>query len=149
MGIAWAPRSLRAPRPALPGCERRAKHSVCIQVLSVVWSGMALGVLVKLLVVTCAALSASAGALYGSLPGVGDAPARVAAELRAHGSRAGADPSGTHVAAAIVAVEDERFFSHGAVDWRAIARAGVESVLHPGRDPGGSTLAQQLAKNLY
>jgi penicillin-binding protein 1A len=108
-----------------------------------------LDVLVKALVVACAALSASAGALYGSLPGVGDAPARVAAELRAHGARAGGDPSGTRVAAAVVAVEDERYFHHGAVDWRAIARAGVESVLHPGRDPGGSTLAQQLAKNLY
>lgn len=48
-----------------------------------------------------------------------------------------------------MAVEDKRYWHHGAIDPLAIARATVEGVLHPGRDTGGSTIAQQLARNLY
>lgn len=51
-------------------------------------------------------------------------------------------------AAAVVAVEDRRFFSHGAVDPGAALRA-VESALVERRLPGGaSTLSMQLARLL-
>jgi penicillin-binding protein 1A len=53
------------------------------------------------------------------------------------------------VAQATVAIEDRRFFDHGAVDPVAVGRVLVDSVLHPGVDQGGSTIAQQLAKVLY
>jgi penicillin-binding protein 1A len=88
--------------------------------------------------------------LYAGLPGVGDAPRRVAAELRAHGEApppGGALPG--RVATAVVAVEDQRFWHHGAIDPRAMARALFATVAYPGRDAGGSTIAQQLAKVLY
>jgi membrane peptidoglycan carboxypeptidase len=53
------------------------------------------------------------------------------------------------LARALIAVEDERFYQHGAIDPVAIGRA-VSSTLTVGSvDPGGSTLAQQLAKVLY
>lgn len=46
---------------------------------------------------------------------------------------------------ALIATEDARFYSHVGVDPRAIGRA----VVSLGRDGGGSTITQQLAKNLF
>ena len=46
---------------------------------------------------------------------------------------------------ALVATEDERFYSHSGIDAEALARA----IKGMGKDGGGSTLSQQLALNLY
>lgn len=52
-----------------------------------------------------------------------------------------------HIQHAIVAVEDARFFQHGPIDPRGLARAVVDDVMgHPIQ--GASTLTQQYAKNL-
>lgn len=45
---------------------------------------------------------------------------------------------------ALIATEDERFYSHSGVDAKGIARA----VWRLGKDGGGSTITQQLAKNI-
>ncbi|MBO0948725.1 penicillin-binding protein 1A [Fibrella forsythiae] len=50
-----------------------------------------------------------------------------------------------HLIQALVATEDARFYDHGGIDPRAIGRA----VFSFGRDGGGSTITQQLAKNLF
>jgi penicillin-binding protein 1A len=50
---------------------------------------------------------------------------------------------------AFIAIEDRRFYSHYGVDPWGIARAAVANVLHRGVSQGGSTLTQQLAKNLF
>src|SRR6476469_6944958 len=50
---------------------------------------------------------------------------------------------------AFIAIEDRRFYSHYGVDPIGIARAAVANVLHRGVSQGGSTLTQQLAKNLF
>ena len=50
---------------------------------------------------------------------------------------------------AFIAIEDRRFFSHYGVDPVGIARAAVANLLHRGVSQGGSTLTQQLAKNLF
>jgi penicillin-binding protein 1A len=50
---------------------------------------------------------------------------------------------------AFIAIEDRRFYSHYGVDPVGIARAAVANVLHRGVSQGGSTLTQQLAKNLF
>src|SRR5512132_506865 len=53
------------------------------------------------------------------------------------------------VPAATVAIEDRRFWSHGALDYAGIARALFANV-HAGHVvQGGSTITQQLARNLY
>ena len=54
-----------------------------------------------------------------------------------------------YVPNAFVAIEDRRFFSHYAVDPWGIMRAAVADVLHRGAAQGGSTITQQLAKNLF
>jgi penicillin-binding protein 1A len=54
-----------------------------------------------------------------------------------------------YVPKAFVAIEDRRFYSHHGIDPWGILRAGVADVLHRGASQGGSTLTQQLAKNLF
>jgi len=50
---------------------------------------------------------------------------------------------------ALVAIEDRRFYSHFGADPIGLARAVVANVLRRGVSQGGSTLTQQLAKNLF
>jgi len=50
---------------------------------------------------------------------------------------------------AFVAIEDRRFYSHWGVDPVGIVRALARNVLGRGGMQGGSTLTQQLAKNLF
>ena len=50
-----------------------------------------------------------------------------------------------HLIEALIATEDARFYDHGGIDPRAIGRAAFSF----GRDGGGSTITQQLAKNLF
>jgi penicillin-binding protein 1A len=49
---------------------------------------------------------------------------------------------------AFVAAEDRRFFEHHGVDERGIIRAFIDNLAHPGRPQGGSTITQQVVKNL-
>lgn len=50
---------------------------------------------------------------------------------------------------AVLAVEDRRFFSHAGIDPIAIARALWANLTRGGVVQGGSTITQQLAKNLF
>ena len=50
---------------------------------------------------------------------------------------------------AVIAAEDGRFYTHGGVDWEAVRKA-VEDNRRRGRTwRGGSTITQQLVKNLF
>jgi penicillin-binding protein 1A len=50
---------------------------------------------------------------------------------------------------ATVAIEDRRYWEHGALDYRAIARAAWRNVTSDRTVQGASTITQQLARNLY
>ena len=49
---------------------------------------------------------------------------------------------------AFVTAEDKRFYQHKGVDERGIIRAFISNLGTPGRPQGGSTITQQVAKNL-
>lgn len=49
---------------------------------------------------------------------------------------------------ATVAGEDRRFWQHGGVDLRSIARAAVGNLAHKGITSGSSTISMQLVKNI-
>jgi penicillin-binding protein 1B len=53
-----------------------------------------------------------------------------------------------HLVQAVIAAEDRRFFEHHGVDIRAVARAVWVNLRRGGLSQGGSTLTQQLVKNL-
>ena len=55
-----------------------------------------------------------------------------------------------HVPQAFIAIEDRRFYSHGGLDWKGIARAGLEVLRTRSLSgAGGSTITQQLARNMF
>ncbi|WP_172971152.1 transglycosylase domain-containing protein [Bacillus sp. THAF10] len=54
-----------------------------------------------------------------------------------------------HVQQAFVAVEDSRFYEHRGIDLRAIGRAVYKDILARSKAEGGSTITQQLAKNIF
>ena len=54
-----------------------------------------------------------------------------------------------HLVDALVATEDIRYYRHSGIDLRSLARAVIKSVLLGQDEGGGSTLSQQLAKNLF
>jgi monofunctional biosynthetic peptidoglycan transglycosylase len=53
------------------------------------------------------------------------------------------------LARAVVVAEDARFYEHGGVDWEAVREALEQNWSSGSLRHGGSTITQQLAKNLY
>ena len=55
-----------------------------------------------------------------------------------------------HLKQALISIEDERFYEHSGIDFKSLLRVAFKTILM-GDDSsgGGSTITQQLAKNLY
>lgn len=87
--------------------------------------------------------------LFAVTPGVWDAPARVRALAVGDGAAQVDTGVPRLFTQAIVASEDSRFYSEPGIDPIGIARAAWMTVTGSAVDPGGSTLSQQLAKQLY
>lgn len=54
-----------------------------------------------------------------------------------------------HLKQAVVAAEDDRFVDHDGFDWESIQRALEKNARRGKAVAGGSTISQQLAKNLF
>ena len=74
-------------------------------------------------------------------------------EIRSDGRIMGAavsvDNLPPHVWQAIVAIEDKRFFEHGAISYRGTVRAMFVNMFDGHFAAGGSTITQQTAKNIF
>jgi penicillin-binding protein 1A len=53
-----------------------------------------------------------------------------------------------HVQKAFIAAEDKRFYQHKGIDERGLIRAFIGNLASSGRPQGGSTITQQIVKNL-
>ena len=53
-----------------------------------------------------------------------------------------------HAVDAFIAVEDRRFFEHSGIDYKGILRALIQNIRSGGVVSGGSTITQQVTKNL-
>jgi membrane carboxypeptidase/penicillin-binding protein len=53
-----------------------------------------------------------------------------------------------HVQKAFLAAEDKHFYEHKGIDERGLIRAFIGNLAHSGRPQGGSTITQQIVKNL-
>lgn len=56
---------------------------------------------------------------------------------------------GPHLPHAVVAAEDSRFFEHGGIDWTGVREAAEDNWRRGRVRRGGSTITQQLVKNLF
>lgn len=65
------------------------------------------------------------------------------------GEAVGLHEMSPYIPQAVMAIEDRRFYSHFGVDPIGLARAVSQRVIHGRFTQGGSTLTQQLAKNLF
>ncbi len=75
-------------------------------------------------------------------------------QLVANRGMTGGEAIGLHemspyIPQAVMAIEDRRFYSHFGVDPIGLARAMVGNIMEGRLSQGGSTLTQQLAKNLF
>jgi membrane peptidoglycan carboxypeptidase len=90
------------------------------------------------------------GAAWFATPGVGDLARRV--ELRPRGERGRVLALGSitpMTVDALVATEDERYWRNSGIDVIGLLRAIPYDVTHLSLAQGGSTLTEQLAKNLW
>jgi penicillin-binding protein 1A len=83
-------------------------------------------------------------------PSVDDMPKRVNAILSAHGgTRVALADLPDQLSEALIAIEDERFYQHRGIDTQGLIRAVLTDLYHHRALEGGSTLTQQLVKQLY
>lgn len=54
-----------------------------------------------------------------------------------------------HLKEALVATEDSRFYTHGGIDYKSYGRVFVKSIVLGQNAGGGSTVTQQVAKNIF
>jgi penicillin-binding protein 1A len=89
------------------------------------------------------------GTLWLTTPSVGGAEQLITTRLAAEDARPlAALPNPDRVGQALLATENSRFYSTPGVDPISVVRTGWSFLSH-GRDSGGATLEQQLARNLY
>jgi membrane peptidoglycan carboxypeptidase len=106
---------------------------------------------VALLALACtAALAATVAALWILTPSTDDLSDRVLAVARSERAPV-VTPSEVPalLAEAVVAAEDERFFAHHGIDIVGLARAMLYDAGHACLCQGGSTITQQLVKEIY
>lgn len=106
--------------------------------------------LVAIACVGLAGLAAGGVMLWSGTPNAGDLGARLAARLRMSHTRAVPLRSiAPMLSDAVVATEDEHFYDHAGVDVVGLLRAIPYDLSHATTAQGGSTITEQLAKQLY
>jgi membrane peptidoglycan carboxypeptidase len=92
----------------------------------------------------------SVATLWSITPDVSDIQQRVAALAHIHNVPLLAEGDVPRLLAdAVVATEDERFYSHHGVDSIGLARASLYDVVNVCLCQGGSTITEQLVKDVY
>ncbi len=104
--------------------------------------------IVKVILVVVVVFAVTGGLLFVLTPSAGQATALAEAQAREHHIAYPGPPVPQYFAQALVATEDHRFYTDPGVDPLAAAHAALLWVVGH-RDAGGSTIDQQLAKNLY
>src|SRR6267143_1958610 len=152
-----APRE-RKPRASRGGGKRRSKSRARSRLYRLLYWGAVLGLwaaiaVVGVIVWVGAHLPAIQSLEIPKRPPTIQITGFNGSVLATRGEMAGANVSlkdlPPYLPKAFIAIEDRRFYSHYGVDPLGLVRAVSANVLHRGVSQGGSTLTQQLAKNLF
>jgi membrane peptidoglycan carboxypeptidase len=109
--------------------------------------GLALSI-TKIVFIIAVVLAAGIALLFVLTPSAGDATALAAAQARERHIAYPGPQVPKYFAEALVATEDHRFYTDPGVDLLALVRV-ADAWMTGHTDGGGSTIDQQLAKNLY
>jgi penicillin-binding protein 1A len=102
------------------------------------------------LAIAAALLAPSAATLWVWTPSGDDIQARVQALAASHGAPLlSEDEVPSQLAEAVVAIEDERFYEHHGIDSVGLGRAALYDVTNLCLCQGGSTITEQLVKDVY
>jgi membrane peptidoglycan carboxypeptidase len=123
----------------MPGPGRRARKRRRLQLA---------GRIAKIVTAVVAVLAAAIGLLFVLTPSAGQATALARAQAAGHHIAFPGPPVPAYFAKALVATEDHRFYADPGVDPLALGRVVISWVIGR-KDQGGSTIDQQLAKNLF
>ena len=114
------------------------------------WLPAFLGRLAVVVVAISVLFGPSAATLWVSTPDVSDVQARVAAVTHTFAvPLLSEDEVPERLAQAVVATEDERFYSHHGIDSIGLGRALLYDTVNLCLCEGGSTITQQLVKDVY
>jgi penicillin-binding protein 1A len=102
----------------------------------------------KIVIAVIAVLAAAIAMLFALTPSAGQATALAREQAANHHVAYPGPPVPQYFAEALVATEDHRFYTDPGVDPLALSRVVVNWILGR-KDQGGSTIDQQLAKNLF
>ncbi|MDQ6877020.1 MAG: transglycosylase domain-containing protein [Candidatus Dormibacteraeota bacterium] len=106
--------------------------------------------LALLLLVIVALATPSVITLWVTTPSADDIQQRVVDATRSHGvDLLAEDEVPPILAQAVVATEDERFYAHHGIDTIGLGRAFLYDVTHLCLCQGGSTITEQLVKDVY
>jgi penicillin-binding protein 1A len=148
----------RKPRPSRSGAKRRSKSRRRFRLGRLFYWGAVLGLwaaiaVIGVIIYVGAHLPAIQSLEIPKRPPTIQIVGLDGSVLASRGEMPGANVSlkdlPPYLPKAFIAIEDRRFYSHYGVDPIGIARAAVTNILHRGVSQGGSTLTQQLAKNLF
>jgi penicillin-binding protein 1A len=152
------PERERKPRPSRSGSRRRSKPRGSLSIGRLFYWGAVLGLwgaiaAVGLIVWVGAHLPAIQSLEIPKRPPTIQITGADGSVLAIRGEMAGSNVAlkdlPPYLPKAFIAIEDRRFYSHFGIDPWGILRAAVTNILHRGVSQGGSTLTQQLAKNLF
>ncbi len=148
----------RKPRASRSGAKRRSKGRSLLKITRLLYWGAVLGLwgliaVVGVVIYVGAHLPPIQSLEIPKRPPTIQIVGLDGSVLASRGEMAGANIAlkdlPPYLPKAFIAIEDRRFYSHYGVDPWGILRAAVTNVLHRGVSQGGSTLTQQLAKNLF
>src|SRR5215213_1991234 len=148
----------RKPRPARGGAKRRAKSRGRFRFGRLIYWGAVLSLWATIAVVGVVVwVGAHLPAIHSleipkrppTIQIVGVDGSLLASRGEMAGTNVALKDLPPYLPKAFIAIEDRRFYSHYGIDPVGIARAVVANSMHRGVAQGGSTLTQQLAKNLF
>lgn len=83
------------------------------------------------------------------LDGTGNEISKMITPTRGYIEYADLDEMPDMLKQAFLITEDKRFYRHAGLDLIGVGRAGVQNIIHMDWSQGGSSITQQLARNLY